>query len=106
MLLVVNFMVSLLLALVCAGHPVTVPGESDDREGAPRGTPSSAPAPLVRLSARNKADEGVGRGPGGPPHNANLLNRYFSDNYIQHNPTIPNGKEAIPAVVAALYSRA
>jgi len=39
------------------------------------------------------ADEGVGRGPGGPPHNANLLNRYFSDNYIQHNPTVRDGKD-------------
>ena len=34
-------------------------------------TPSSAPDPRVRL--RNKADEGVGRGPGGPPHNANFF---------------------------------
>ena len=32
-------------------------------------TPSSAPDPLVRLfGSTKKADEGVGRGPGGPPH--------------------------------------
>jgi len=27
---------------------------------------------------------------------------YFSDNYIQHNPLIPNGKESIVGVVASL----
>ncbi|WP_420998229.1 nuclear transport factor 2 family protein [Cupriavidus sp. 30B13] len=27
---------------------------------------------------------------------------YFSDNYIQHNPVIPDGKEAIPALIAGL----
>jgi hypothetical protein len=33
-------------------------------------TPSSAPDPLVRprYSTPTEADEGVGRGPGGPPH--------------------------------------
>ena len=36
-------------------------------------TPSSAPDPLVRLSCQaKKADEGVGRGPGGPPHSSCL----------------------------------
>jgi predicted SnoaL-like aldol condensation-catalyzing enzyme len=27
---------------------------------------------------------------------------FFSDQYIQHNPQIPNGKEAIPALIEAL----
>jgi len=34
-----------------------------------RAAPSSAPAPWSGSSvAKKKADEGVGRGPGGPPH--------------------------------------
>ncbi|MDB5824023.1 MAG: nuclear transport factor 2 family protein [Herminiimonas sp.] len=28
----------------------------------------------------------------------------FSENYIQHNPLIPNGRDAIPAMIAALPS--
>jgi hypothetical protein len=36
---------------------------------------------------------------------------YFSESYIQHNPRIPNGREAMPGLVAGLpqdflYSRA
>lgn len=27
---------------------------------------------------------------------------HFSDDYVQHNPLIPNGREAIPAIIAAL----
>ncbi len=28
----------------------------------------------------------------------------FSENYVQHNPLIPNGRDAIPAMIAALPS--
>ena len=31
-----------------------------------------------------------------------IVATYFSDNYIQHNPLIPNGAESIPPMVAAL----
>jgi hypothetical protein len=49
-----------------------------ERQRAVRRTPSSAPDPLVRLvvllGGRGElADEGVGRGPGGPPHKADNL---------------------------------
>ncbi len=27
---------------------------------------------------------------------------YFSEHYVQHNPLIPNGREAIPAMIAGL----
>ena len=31
-----------------------------------------------------------------------IVATYFADNYIQHNPLIPNGAESIPPMVAAL----
>jgi predicted SnoaL-like aldol condensation-catalyzing enzyme len=31
-----------------------------------------------------------------------VVQRYFSPDYIQHNPSIPNGPSAIPAVIAGL----
>jgi predicted SnoaL-like aldol condensation-catalyzing enzyme len=31
-----------------------------------------------------------------------VVERYFAPNYIQHNPAIPNGREAIPALIAGL----
>jgi predicted SnoaL-like aldol condensation-catalyzing enzyme len=32
----------------------------------------------------------------------NVVERYFSPGYIQHNPSIPNGPSAIPALIAGL----
>jgi hypothetical protein len=40
-------------------------------------TPSSAPDPPVRLFVRDKADWGVGCGPGGPPHIDPLVSNFF-----------------------------
>jgi predicted SnoaL-like aldol condensation-catalyzing enzyme len=31
-----------------------------------------------------------------------IVAKHFADNYIQHNPLIPNGPESIPPMVAAL----
>jgi predicted SnoaL-like aldol condensation-catalyzing enzyme len=31
-----------------------------------------------------------------------VVDRYFSPDYIQHNPAIPNGPSAIPALIASL----
>jgi predicted SnoaL-like aldol condensation-catalyzing enzyme len=31
-----------------------------------------------------------------------VIERYFSPDYIQHNPSIPNGPSAIPALIAGL----
>ena len=31
-----------------------------------------------------------------------VVDRYFSPNYIQHNPSIPNGPAAIPVLIARL----
>lgn len=31
-----------------------------------------------------------------------ILEKLFGDDYIQHNPTIPNGRGSIPAVIRAL----
>ncbi len=31
-----------------------------------------------------------------------VVHRYFSTGYIQHNPSIPNGPSAIPALIAGL----
>lgn len=31
-----------------------------------------------------------------------VVERYFSPGYIQHNPSIPNGSSAIPALIAGL----
>ncbi len=42
--LVMNFMASVLLTFTCAGHPVAVPGEPGEREGAPPRTPMRASA--------------------------------------------------------------
>jgi|SRR5277367_1903551 len=33
-----------------------------------------------------------------------VVDRYFAKDYIQHNPTIPNGAAAIPALIARLSS--
>ena len=33
---------------------------------------------------------------------ASVVERHFSSTYVQHNPAIPNGREAIPALIAAL----
>src|SRR6204780_5714291 len=31
-----------------------------------------------------------------------VVERYFAPDYIQHNPAIPNGRTAIPALIASL----
>ncbi len=33
---------------------------------------------------------------------ASVVERHFSSTYLQHNPSIPNGREAIPLLIAAL----
>jgi predicted SnoaL-like aldol condensation-catalyzing enzyme len=33
---------------------------------------------------------------------ASVVERHFSSNYVQHNPLIPNGRDAIPALIAQL----
>ncbi len=33
---------------------------------------------------------------------ASVVQRHFSSTYVQHNPLIPNGREAIPALIARL----
>lgn len=33
---------------------------------------------------------------------ASVVERHFSSTYVQHNPSIPNGREAIPLLIAAL----
>jgi predicted SnoaL-like aldol condensation-catalyzing enzyme len=33
---------------------------------------------------------------------ASAVERYFSSTYVQHNPLIPNGRDAIPALIAGL----
>ena len=33
---------------------------------------------------------------------ASAVERHFSPNYVQHNPLIPNGRDAIPALIAGL----
>ena len=31
-----------------------------------------------------------------------VVERYFTADYVQHNPSIPNGREAIPGLIASL----